>query len=91
MELKKIIKTTIQEFLNENINIQQTISQMILDYKDVYNCSISDINNGMCDEFAEEIIEKLGGETDNLYILHSDEFYDEFMESNFDNSIFKII
>ncbi len=86
-DLKQFIKTTIREFLNENINIQQTISQMILDYKDVYKCSIPDINNGMCVEFAEEIIEKLGGETDNLYTLHSDEFYDEFREGNFNNPI----
>lgn len=85
--IRKFIKTTIQEFLNEDINIQQTISQTIMDYKDLYDCSISDINNGMCVEFAEEVIENLGGETDNLYLLHSDEFYDEFSEDNFDNPI----
>ena len=76
-----------KQFINEDVNISSEITQMILNYKDVYNCSISDINNGMCVEFAEEIIEKLGGETDNLYTLHSDEFYDEFRDGNFDNPI----
>ena len=76
-----------KQFLNESANISSIITQMILDYKDIYKCSISDINNGMCVEFSEEIIEKLGEENENLYILHSDEFYDEFREGNFDNPI----
>lgn len=38
--------------------------------------SFYDINNGLCTEFAEEVIKLLGGETDNLYGVTNCNFTD---------------
>jgi len=43
-----------------------------------------DINNGLCDEFASELLDLLGGETDDQFALTNDMFiqlsYDEAVE-----------
>lgn len=67
-DLKKFIKTTIREFLNENDNTfklnlnDKNLSKVIERISKFYNCSIEDINNGECDNFAVEVAEYFFGE-----------------------------
>ena len=66
--MKQFIKTTIREFLNENDNSfklnlnDKNLSKVIERISKNYNCSIEDINNGECDNFAVEVAEYFFGE-----------------------------
>ncbi len=58
------------------------ISDVILNVREEFmndnHCSLVDINSGLCPEFAEEVIKRMGGYSENLDFGHVDQFYDEF-------------
>jgi len=87
-KIRKIIKTTLNEWLNEQ-NITQIIRQTSKEYQKENKCSLWDINNGLCNEFAQSVIERMGGYSDNLYELAGDMFFayrdPEFAKENWDN------
>ena len=58
-------------------SISSIIKTLIEDFKKEYNCTIFDINNGLCIEFSEELINRLGGYNDNnsLYEIGTDSFF----------------
>jgi hypothetical protein len=71
-DLKQFIKTTIREFLNEqhnNVSVESIVIELIDEYGDMYNDDPIDINNGNCANFAEDLLEKLGGRNGNTYII----------------------
>lgn len=72
MKLRKIIKTTIREYLNEQSTsdtIDHIIQDLVNEYGDMYNEDAIDINEGHCANFAEDLLERLGGEDKYTYIL----------------------
>ena len=72
-DLKQFIKTTIREFLIEQSqygdNIEHIVIELIDEYGDMYNDDPIDINEGNCANFAEDLLERLGGKTENTYII----------------------
>lgn len=59
---------------NENVkntenDIENIILELIDEYGEMYNDGPSDINEGRCDKFAEDLLEKLGGKNENQYII----------------------
>jgi hypothetical protein len=87
------IKTNFNDFLNENVSpdITKLIKQTSKEYREENSCTNWDINNGMCDDFAGEIINKMGGYTKTLFELSGDMFFNyrdpEFAKENWDNII----
>jgi len=72
MELRKFIATTIREYLNEentSNNIEYIVRNLVDEYGDMYNDDAIDINEGNCANFAEDLLEKLGGKGENTYII----------------------
>lgn len=59
-DITQIIMNLSKEFIDD------------IDYED-YNCEY-DLNNGLCAEFSEEVINRMGGYSDNLFELSSDQF-----------------
>jgi len=53
----------------------ENITQIILNLIKEYDETPYNINNGLCDSFAGDVIEKLGGYTDNLFELTEDMFF----------------
>lgn len=88
IKIRKIIKTTLNEWLNKQ-NISQIIIQTANEYQEENQCSLWDINNGLCEDFAQTVIEKMGGYNDNLYEIAGDMFfairYPEFAKENWDD------
>jgi len=77
----------IKFFENYNKDITQIINNLIIEYDDTpYN-----IDDGMCDEFASDIIDRMGGYTDNLYEISGDMFFNyrdpEFAKENWSEII----
>lgn len=87
----RFLRSIIREALRENIflmDLPGTIRMMV----DVYlkapntNChTVKDINLGACMDFAEDIIEKCGGETRDFYMLDTGMFYDDNLEGEPDH------
>jgi len=65
--------------INESLkkNISKIIKQTAKEYRDKNQCSLWDINNGLCEDFAQTVIEKMGGYDDNLYELSGDMFFNQ--------------
>jgi hypothetical protein len=80
-EVKQILK----KILNEEY-ITQVIENLSNDYIEKNVCTLWDINNGYCDEFASSVIKAMGGYKDNLYEISGDMFFanrdPEFAEEN---------
>ena len=66
--------------IENQINIEDTIEETIHEFHDQFNKSAYDINDGLCSEFAEVIIDKLGGYRENLFELDGHMFLNEFSE-----------
>ena len=66
-KIRKIIKTTLNEWLNENISIK--INNLVDDYRENIGCTINQINRGYCDEFAEDLLNDVGGESNDVFLL----------------------
>jgi hypothetical protein len=84
-----VVKEQIRKFLKEGwdnhnrLDISGTIEMLVDQYlkSKQTNCySVLDINNGLCNDFAESLIEKLGGEDENLRSLDTSEFYSAFSD-----------
>ena len=75
----------------EKQNISQVIKQVVEDYCRENQFSVWDINNGLCEDFAQLVIEIMGGYSDDLYILAGDMFFafrdSEFAKENWQNII----
>ena len=73
------------------MNLQENISKIIKQTAKEYNCSSWDINNGYCEDFAQNLIDKLGGYNDNLFELSGDMFFNqrdvEFAKENWGDII----
>lgn len=81
--IKELIRTIIRENFNL-MNLPSTIEMMADHYLRASdaNCrTLKDINLGCCMDFADDIIEKCGGETADFYRLDTMLFY----ESNGDD------
>lgn len=95
MGLRKIISKVVREFLiNEASNeqyIYQIIKQTSKEYQEKNQCSLWDINNGLCEDFAQSVIKKMGGYSDNLYEMSGDMFFafrdPEYAKKNWGNII----
>lgn len=78
-----------EQFIGENKSDIKNVSRIVRDQLMKENsCTAWDINNGMCDQFSADVIEKMGGDGDNLYELTGDMFFTddiEFAEDNWDD------
>lgn len=63
----------IKEALNKN-HIRDTIKKARSGFRDEYNCTIQNINRGLCPEFAEHVFYELGGEKNGVEELNTDMF-----------------
>ena len=82
-KIRKIIKTTLNEWLNENISIK--INNLVDDYRENIGCTINQINRGYCDEFAEDLLNDVGGENDTVFLLATNPDYSEDYAIDFTN------
>ncbi len=83
--IKKYLEFTSSSWKNESYilekdttdDISQIINQLVEEFKEEYNCTLFDINNGLCIEFSEELINRLGGykEDDSLFEMSTDNFF----------------
>lgn len=69
-KLRKAIKNSLHNSLISNI-----ITTTAKEYMKENSCSLWDINNGMCDSFAQDVIDKMGGYSDDLFELGGDNFF----------------
>lgn len=82
-KIRKIIKTTLNEWLNENISYK--INNLVDDYRENIGCSVNQINRGYCDEFAEDLLQDVGGENENVFLLATNPDYNEDYAIDFIN------
>jgi hypothetical protein len=72
IKLKQTIKSVMRHYLNEQENTE-SIDSIILDLIDEYGYTYDedpiDINEGNCANFAEDLLERLGGKSENTYII----------------------
>lgn len=78
MNLSEKYKKRLLELAGIKPNISDVIKEVAAEFMYENQCSLKDINSGMCPEFADEVIERMGGYSDNLDCGHVDQFYDEF-------------
>lgn len=72
MKTRGFIKKTIREYFNEqksNDDIETIVQDLVDEYGDMYNDDAIDINEGNCANFAEDLLERLGGKNENTYII----------------------
>lgn len=75
---------------SSDTSITRIIKDTIAEFMDEETCTPWDINNGRCLEFADVLIEKMGGESDNLFSLHSDMFYNDMLSpEEWDNKVIR--
>lgn len=76
-----LIRRLIREAVRGNMNLMDlpgTIEMAVKAYIDSPNCNCrtaQDINNGLCMDFAEYVIDKCGGESDSLFAIDETSFY----------------
>ena len=63
---------TYQLFENSNQPITDVINQLIVEYYDEFQTTPYQINDGLCIEFAADVIDKMSGYKDNLFELSDD-------------------
>ena len=59
-----------REFITESINTTSLINDLIVKF----GSNGRDINSGQCGEFAYKLLDLLGGETDNTFIVITPDF-----------------
>ena len=64
----------LQESIRRILKEERNISDIIKIAAKEYNCSTWEINNGYCEDFALNVLEKLGGYEDNLFVIIGDMF-----------------
>ena len=81
----------LQENIRRILKEERNISDIIKIVAKEYNCSTWEINNGYCEDFALNVLEKLGGYEDNLFELSGDMFFNqrdpEFAKENWGDVI----
>ena len=81
----------LQESIRRILKEERNISDIIKIAAKEYNCSTWEINNGYCEDFALNVLEKLGGYEDNLFELSGDMFFNqrdpEFAKENWGDVI----
>ena len=89
--VKKLKPKTLQESIRRILKEERNISDIIKIAAKEYNCSTWEINNGYCEDFALNVLEKLGGYEDNLFELSGDMFFNqrdpEFAKENWGDVI----
>jgi hypothetical protein len=73
--LRKLIREVIENNLNTGHNITDIVKQTAKDFMEKDSCSLEQINQGSCGYFASAVIERMGGTTDNLYLMDTYMFY----------------
>lgn len=75
--ISEIIKVILNEWLTEQNkpDITQVIIQLAKEYMEENHCTLWDINNGLCEDFAQDVIEEMGGYQDELFELAGDMFF----------------
>lgn len=72
-------------------NISHIIQLISKEYEEEYQTSTWDINNGLCEDFAQDVIEKMGGYNDNLFEVAGDMFFNmrdpEFALENWSDTL----
>lgn len=82
------IRTIIREELGAvfNPNISDIIRKKAQEYLEGGTCSTFEINNGLCDSFAVDVISEMGGYSDDLYELSDDMIFNmrdpDFVKEN---------
>ena len=83
--------TNLKESIRRILKEERNISDIIKIAAKEYNCSTWEINNGYCEDFALNVLEKLGGYEDNLFELSGDMFFNqrdpEFAKENWGDVI----
>lgn len=74
VDLPETIKGLVKKYISK-YDKQPLTGGKILKCESAY-----DINNGLCDNFAEELISLLGGENEQQFILSSDMFLSDFYD-----------
>lgn len=74
--MKNIIKKVLQE---QAFDITTLIKTLRNYYKNEYQCTLWDINNGLCVDFADDLVAEMGGENDEQFVLTTDMFLDSDM------------
>jgi hypothetical protein len=82
--MKSVVKIVNEEVQDSYMPF--IIKQLSNEYVSQNKCTLWDINNGMCDQFTQDIINKIGGESNNLHELTGDMFLNvrdpEFAKEN---------
>jgi len=85
------INMSLKESIRRILKEERNISDIIKIAAKEYNCSTWEINNGYCEDFALNVLEKLGGYEDNLFELSGDMFFNqrdpEFAKENWGDVI----
>ena len=84
-DLRGFIKTTIREFLNESNNTSITEMLNNIKFKFLKETMVDEVwklNNGYCEDIADYFIDKIGGETQDTYIIDDGWFWDGDKISN---------
>lgn len=55
--------------------ISEIIKLTSIEYCEEYECTTWDINNGLCEDFANDVIDKLKETSDNIYVLDGGMFF----------------
>lgn len=70
-------------------NISEVIKEISKQYCEENNCTLWDINNGLCEDFANDVIFEMGGYNDSIYELAGDMFFNvrdiDYAKENWDN------
>lgn len=56
-------------------NISKIVRNLAKNYQEENKCTLWQINNGLCVEFAEDLLDQLGGYGPETYELHTDNFF----------------
>ncbi len=70
--LKQMSRIMYQTEMKEAHRVARIINETIYEFMKRGYKTTYDINNGACEEFAQDVINRLGGETDRTYALASD-------------------
>lgn len=71
------------------MNIPSAVLALSTQYRKENHCTNWDINNGLCADFANDLIQSIGGYSENVYELSGDMFFNvrdpEFAIENWGN------
>lgn len=73
------------QFLNENLNniFQKTLKIILNKYSKEYNKTPLQLNSGDCEDIAYDVIESIGGETPNTYIIDDGWFWNSDIKNKY--------